>query len=217
MKHKNNNQKEWVTATLLAIATPLGIGLIIVIAIFKGLFTKAPDPLDNDVNTSRRIVSIIHVVDTTYNGFKVVYTTNRSVSVARQEEIQSRPHIIDGFQRLKRDAPAHFGSMIQTDIYDFADFAIDYDYDDDVRMHNIYIYGKEKIDQYFQPNPKIPNSARWFNPGTEQGIQFIKQDDIYYRRRGEKRLYRYWKCRGLHATSSTDERWAHFSEDDRIW
>jgi hypothetical protein len=133
------------------------------------------------------------------------------------EEIQHRPHIVSAFKRLQTDAPVHFGgSLLYTDIYDFADFAIKYDPDPDIELHNIFVAGNEKSKRYIGPNPKIPNSAQYFNFGTEQGVQYIRHDDIYFRRRKSEQIYRYWKCYGIHSISSTDECYSHFSEEERL-
>lgn len=173
--------------------------------------------MDNDVNRIRQLVATIRVVDSTYNGFRVTYATERAVSMPRLDEICSRGPLQASLRKLQCDAPIHFGSLLQTNIYDFAAFAREYDCDPDVKMDRIYVYGKEKSELYIGPNPDIENSARWMNFGTQQGIQYINATDIYFRRRTENRIYRYWQCPGLHSTSSTDERFSHFSEDDRLW
>ena len=92
-----------------------------------------------------------------------------------------------------------------------------FDVDDDVRMQNIFIFGTEKQKLYVGKNPRIANSASWINPATEQGVQYINADDIYFRIEKGERVYRYWKCHGNHSTSTADERFSHFSEDERLW
>ena len=185
--------------------------------LLKECFANKPDPMDDSINTSREIVEHIIVSDSTQNGFRVVYATENSVTKERLEEIRKRPVIIDAFKRLKADAPVYFGNMVETDIYDFAEFAIKYDSDPAIRIHNIFIDGSEKVNMYARPNPNIPNCVTFINPNTDQGIQYLSYGDIYYRDRVNNRIYRYWKCYGNNSTSSTDERFSHFSESQRLW
>ena len=190
--------------------------LVVIIGIIKSCIGDDIDPMDNSIVKSREVVEHVIVTDSTYNGFRVVYATKNSVTQERLTEIKSRAHIRDAFERLKNEAPVHFGSLLETDIYDFAEFAIGYDVDPDIHLHNIFIEGYEKCKLYIGPNPRIENPAVFFNAGTEQGAQYIGHKDIYFRRRKEDRIYRYWKCYGIHATSSEDERYSHFSEDERV-
>lgn len=49
-----------------------------------------------------------------------------------------------GFENLKRKAPEHFGgNLLETDICDFALYAYRFPIDKDVRIHNIFVAGKE--------------------------------------------------------------------------
>jgi hypothetical protein len=217
MKNNNRTEGEYRTKTLLIICPWLFIILIVLIGIIKNCIGNGIDPMDNSIISSREIVQHLEVVDSTYNGFRVVYATKNNVTKTRLEEIRSRPHIINTFKQLKTDAPLYFGNMIETDIYDFANFAVNYDTDPDIEMHNIFVCGYEKSGLYIGPNPQIPNSAQFFNSGTEQGIQYLSHDDIYFRRRKSNRIYRYWKCYGINATSSVDEHYSHFSEEERLW
>ena len=191
--------------------------LIVIIGLIKSCIGDDIDPLDDSVNKSREVVEHVIVTDSTHNGFRVVYATKNSVTPERFAEIKSRAHIKSSFDKLKTEARLHFGSLLDVDIYDFADFTFKYEVDPDIELHNIFIEGVDKCNLYIGPNPKIINNARFFNAGTEQGAQYLSHDDIYYRRRKEDRVYRYWKCYGIHATSSTDERYSHFSEDERLW
>ena len=86
-----------------------------------------------------------------------------------------------------------------------------------ILWQNIFIFGTEKQKLYVGKNPRIANSASWINPATEQGVQYINADDIYFRIEKGERVYRYWKCHGNHSTSTADERFSHFSEDERLW
>jgi len=209
-------ENEYRTAVLLKLVPVLFLLFIIFISIIKSCIGSAIDPLDDSINKSREIVSAFKVVDSTYNGFDIVYTTKNAVTKERLEEIYDRPHIREAFQRLKTEAPAYFGNMVETDIYDFADFAVRHDPDPAIEIHNIFIFGKEKMRIYSQHNPKIENCATWIDVSTLQGVQYLSRDDIYKRREKRRRIYRYWKCFFPYDISAADERFSHFSEKQRI-
>lgn len=213
----NINERRYQTATFLALAPKLFFLVIVIIMLLKECFGDKPDPMDDSINASREIVEHLIVADSTRNGFRVIYATENSVTKERLEEIRNRPVILDAFKRLKVDAPLYFGNMIETDIYDFAQFAIKYDSDPAIRIHNIFIYGYQKVEMYARPNPNIANCVTFINPNTDQGVQYLSHDDIYYHDGKNNRIYRYWKCYGNNSTSSTDERFSHFSEDERLW
>jgi hypothetical protein len=202
---------------LLGLGPWIALVFIVGISLLKDCF-RPPDPMDDSINAGREIVRHLEVCDTTRNGFRIVYATTQSVTSRRLDEIRSRKQLNDAFDSLQQTAATFFGgSLLQTDIYDFAAYARRFDVDNDVRMHNIFVFGKEKQEMYVRPNPKIKNSATWINTSLEQGIQYIRQDDIYFRRKKAERVYRYWKCYGNNAISTTDERFSHFSEAERLW
>lgn len=211
------NEKTYRTYALLALAPKLFFIGIIILMVLKECIAEKTDPMDDSINSSREIIAQIMVVDSTRNGFRVVYATENSVTKERLEEIKKRPHIVDAFERLKNDAPAYFGNMTETDIYDFAGFAVQYDSDPAIKIHNIFVTGLEKTDMYARVNPDLEDCVTFINPNTSQGIQYLSQNDIYYRDKVNNKLYRYWKCYGIYATSSTDERFSHFSESQRLW
>lgn len=214
--NRNSTSFDTVVFVLVAAAPKLFIALIVIIAILKGCLSEEPDPIDNNINSFRRICGVVHVLDSTRNGFRISYATENAVSELRLDEIMGRASVKNGFKRLEEAAPRHFGSLLYTDIYEFADFAWEYTGDKDIRINDIFIEGVKKSKLYIGPNPHIPNSARWFNSYTEQGIQYITGTDIRSYRRGEQKIYRYWKCSGLYSTSYVDERFSHFSEDERV-
>ena len=192
------------------------IFLAIIVGMVKACVGDDIDPMDNSINTSREVVEHVIVTDSTYNGFRVVYATKNSVTPERFAEIKSRAHIQASFEKLKREAPRHFGGLLETDIYDFAIFAKEYDVDQDIKIHNIFVEGRAKKNLYIGPNPMIEKPALYIDENTDQGVQYLKCDDIYYMGDTTNRIYRYWKCQGIHAMSFTDERYSHFSEDNRI-
>jgi len=191
--------------------------LVVCIGLLKDCI-RIQNPMDNSINRSQEVVRHLEVCDTTRNGFRVVYVSSDAVTMERLEEIRLRPSLNRAFRKLQDSAASHFGgSLLQTDIYDFAAYARRFDVDTDVRMHNIFVFGTEKQKLYVGKNPRITNPATWINAATEQGVQYINADDIYFRMNKSERVYRYWKCRGNHSISTVDERFSHFSEDERLW
>lgn len=64
-----------------------------------------------------------------------MYVTNDAVTMERLNEIRLRQPLNQAFCKLKDSAASYFGgSLLQTDIYDFAAYARRFDVDDDVRM-----------------------------------------------------------------------------------
>lgn len=213
----NWTEKDYRLATFIRIWWWFPLAIIILLAMLKACIGNGINHMDDSVNQSRKIVEHVEVTDSARNGFRVVYATRNSVTDERYEEIISRPHIKDGFVRLKRDAPKHFGNMFYTDIHDFARFALKYDTDKDVVIHNIFVSGSKKTHLYVGPNPQILNPATWIDPNTEQGIQYLSYKDIYFTTDTTARIYRYWKCLSIFSMSYEDEQFSHFSEDERVW
>lgn len=212
-----NESKRYLLATIVAISKHIIIGLILIIGIIKGCIIKSTDSIDNSVNKSRKIVAHVEVVDSLNNGFRVVYATVNSVTSLRFDEIRKRVHIIEAFNQLKQDGQKYFTNLLHTDIYEFADFAVKYDVDQDIHIHNIFITGRQKMNLYVGYNPKIPGYAKWIDPNTLQGVQYLSHKDIYNKKKYSVRVYRYWKCRSIFSTSIEDERFSHFSESERIY
>lgn len=190
--------------------------LIAIIGLIKSCIGNSIDPMDDSINTAREIISHVEVVDSTNNGFRVVYATVNKVSKERYLEIANRPHIIQSFERLQKEAPLYFGNMLYIDIYEFARYARQFDVDRDIQIHNIFVSGIKKINLYAGKNPKIPNYATWIDPNTEQGVQYLSYKDIYFNINSPDRVYRYWRCKSIYSTSYEDERFSHFSEADRV-
>ena len=199
---------------------PWGILMAIVgiVGLVKCCVTKPPDLTEDSINKNSSIVEHVMVTDSTNNGFRVVYATTDPVTNEKYEEICARPNIRDGFNRLKVEAPKHFGgSLLNTDICDFALYAYRFPIDNDVRIHNIFVAGKEKMEFYVRPNPKLDNCATWMDFGTEQGNQYLNFHDINVYIPNGGRIYRYWKCPYLLQVSDNDERFSHFTEDERLY
>lgn len=209
---------DFVFLTIIIGPTTCIILLVIIIGLIKGCVGDDIDPIDNSINKARKVVTHLHVVDSTHNGFRVVYVTTKAVTEERLEEIRSRKPILDAFKRLQYDAPVHWGgSLMDADICDFALFARKYNVDKDIEIHNIFVEGVEKMELYIQPNPNLSGCAKWMNHETKQGVQYLKADDINYRIPTGEKIYRYWKCYNLHEYSDTDERFSHFTEEERLW
>lgn len=215
--YKQNESR--IRLLILAKLLPwLFIGLIFMIGLIRSCSGPDVDPMDNSYMKDIGIVDHIYVVDSTRNGFRAVYTTVKPVTDARLQEIRKRKKIRAVFAQLQYDAPIYFGgSLLYTDIYDFAVFAKQYDVGPDVKLHNIFVTGYEKMNLYIGPNPGIENSARWMNPGTEQGNQYLGSREVFRCSTDTLLIYRYWKCRAPYDISLTDERFSHFSEDERLY
>lgn len=199
----------WVITKLF----PILVGIFVVCLIVKEC-TRKYDDIDNGYS-QREIFSTEYVVDSTYNGFEVTYSTKDPVTKYRLQEMYDRKYIRTNIAGMKDSAINHFGSLLYTDIYDFSDYIRPINIDTNLVIENIFVYGVKKNSLYIGKNPQIKNSATWYNPNTKQGSQYLKHSDIYYSN-GNERIYRYWECYGLFDISETDERFSHFSEDERI-
>lgn len=80
-----------------------------------------------------------------------------------------------------------------------------------------FVAGKQKMEFYVRPNPDLENCATWMNYNTEQGNQYLDEQDVNLYIPNGGRHYRYWKCRYLLQLSETDERFSHFTEDERLF
>lgn len=208
---------------VIAVGSALGCGtcltvLIIIIGVIKGCVSEDPDPMDNSINKSQELVELLEVVDSTGNGFRVHYATSYAVTTERYDEICSRQKLKDAFKRIKQEAPQYFGgSLLETDIYDFAAYVKKRDTLPDVHIDCIFVTGPQKEAFYAQPNPNLPDGETRIDPRTEQGLQWIKRYDIYTCMDKGKRIYRYWKCPGIREISSTDERFTHYREAEKVY
>ena len=208
---------------LVLVAAAIGPWTLLVvtvafIGILKSCLDSGTDSMDESINKSSGIVAHVMVTDSTHNGFRVVYATAVPVTDERFAEICGRPGVQAGFENLKREAPKHFGgNILDADICDFALYAYRFPVDKDIRIHNIFVTGKEKMDFYVRKNPGLPGCATWMHHGTEQGNQYLNAGDINYYIPNGGRIYRYWKCRYLLQTSDTDERFSHFTEEERLY
>lgn len=217
-----NNQKiqrHYRTIAILSIWKWLVAILIVFVGMLVSIFTPEIDPLDVKAIKNCELIDQINVIDTCNNGFRVSYKTIRNVTSERADEIRNRKSVRDSLNRLKRMAPVEFGNMLMTDIYEFAEFAIRFD-PVDIQIHNIFVYGQGKQNLYVGENPMIKNWAKYINFGTAQGLLYIRTEDIYCNgkpRPKGSRVYRYFKCNGLHQQSDTDEHFSHFSEDERLY
>lgn len=196
--------------------------LLIIIVCFVGLIKccveKPPDLTEENMNKSANVVENVMVLDSTNNGFRVVYVTAKKVSDEKYKLICTKPSIKSGFERLKIEAPKHFNNnLLDADICDFALYAYRFPIDSDVRIHNIFVAGKEKMELYVRPNPNLENCATWMHFGTEQGNQYLNSHDINVYIPNGGRIYRYWKCRHLLQVSDIDERFSHFTEVERLF
>ncbi len=215
MNSNRQLRRHYRTQAILAIRVWIALTAIAIIGIALAVFRPRADPLDASAVMNTSIVRQIHVVDNANNGFRIIYATKENVTADRLYEIQTRPAVRDSFERLKLAAPRYFGNMLQTDIYDFASFAVPFD-PPDVKIHNIFVFGPDKQRLYIGDNPRLENEAKWINSGMSQGLLFIRAEDIYHQTR-RRRVYRYFQCSGIEEASDTDEHFSHFTEDERVY
>lgn len=219
METSKHTQRQFRIITLLSIREWLAVILIAIIGIVIAAFSPRVNPTDRQATKSRELVDQIYVVDTANNGFRVSYATIENVTQERLNEIRRRRSVQDSLQRLKTTAPLVLGELLKVDIYDFADYAIQFD-PDDLRIHNIFVFGPDKENLYVGENPRIENWAKWINSGTAQGLLYLNGENIYCNdssRQNRRKVYRYFKCNGLNQISDSDEHFSHFSEDERIY
>ena len=209
----SNNQNTGVWIFLIAKFFYFILAVLIVLILLLKDCADTTDPIDN---SWKEIVHLrnIYVRDSIGNGFRVAYVTKRAVTDARAKQMLTRQPLRDSWDALEKEAPLHFGPMLYTDIYDFACFARQYDVDPDVEIHCIFVIGEKRL-LYIGPNPKIPDSASYFDDNTEQGTLWINHADVYHCDRPDRR-YRYWKCDIPYSFSKTDEHFSHFSEKNRM-
>ena len=218
MKQLRKQADEFVFMTTTIGPRAILVFLVIVVGLLRMCIPDKTDPMDNSINKSSEIVAHVMVRDSTNNGFRVVYATAEPVTDERFAEICTRTSVRNGFESLEKEAPIHFGNnLLETDICDFALYVYRFPIDKDIRVHNIFVTGKEKMDFYVRDNPNLPGCARWMHHGTEQGNQYLNAVDINYYIPNGGRIYRYWKCRYLLQTSDTDERFSHFTEEERLY
>ena len=187
--------------------------LIVIIGLFKECIGPKEDPMDVSNTKQRECYDRQYLTDSTGVGFELLWYTTNPVTPARLKEIRSRPPIRQA-QQLLQDAPAHFNhNFLHTDIHDFAKYAREFDVDPDVRLVNLFVRGEKLERQYLQPNPDLPDGHTEYNTFTQQGILFLKENDIYSYSPDASPTYRYWKC---WRTSTTDERYTHFTTSEYI-
>ena len=169
--------------------------------------------LDNSYMTRRYMYDRIYVTDSTRNGFELLLYTTNSVTEGRYKEIHSRQLLRDSYKRLQAEAGEYFNHrLIDTDIYDFVEYAKTFDINSDVvRLVNIWVYGIDYPKLYLRPHEDYPNGWE-YGDDNEFGILFLKEYDIYPYNIDAGRTYRYWEC---DATSNADERHTHITLWDR--
>lgn len=212
-----NDERTLRIQAISAIVPVLFVVTVILLGLLKPLVKPREDPLDIGTDKMSRFVAEARVTDGNNNGFRVVYTTTHDVTPARVMEIRSRSHIIDSISRLRIEAPRYFGDMLHTDIWDFTTFAMRFNPDSDILIHNVFVHGQQKIDLYVGPNPTIENPAEWISNKTLQGALYINSEDILRYTSLSGKVYRYWLCRVPWQRSDTDEHFSHFSEEERLY
>lgn len=186
--------------------------LIAVIGLFRSCMGYDEIDIDNSYMVRRYMFRRTCVLDSVGNGYELLWYTTKHVTERRIEEIKTRQHIYDSYKKLEAEAADHFNhDMINTDIYDFVEWAKKYDIDSDVRLVNIWVCGRDYKELYRQPNSKFPEVHTPFVP--DMGILYLEEFDVYPYNPDFRRTYHYWKC---DVTSLTDERFNHVTERDYL-
>lgn len=186
--------------------------LIAVIGLFRSCMGIGDIDIDNSYMVQRYQFDRAYVEDSTGNGYELLWYTTNHVTKKRYEEILTRQPIRDSYQKLKEATGDHFNhKLMETDIYDFVDYAKRFDIDPDVRLVNIWVYGSEYKRLYRQPNEHFPEVQTSFI--SDMGILYLEENDVYPYNPEAGRRYRYWKCEVI---SLYDERYNHVTERDFI-
>lgn len=217
MKMSNfwNKADNFVGGVLLIGCMPSFVILVVIIGLFRSCMGYGEIDIDNSYMTRRYMYDRIYIADSTGCGYELLYYTTNAVTEARYDEIKSRQHIRDSYKELQASAPEYFNhDLINTNIYDFVDYAKRFDIDSaDVRLVNIFVYGKKYEDLYRRPHPDYPDGVHFMDDLDELGILYLKEDDIFPCNYPRLQTYRYWGC---DASSSTDERYTHITKSDRL-
>lgn len=209
-----NKDEKVLRMMILAKLSPILLVLLIVfIGIVKECTSEEPD-IERQ-NARQESIKDVYIVDAGYNGFRIRYGTAEKVTKTEWGNILVADSIWKFEEQMQKDALVQFNDMLHLDIYEFAQFAKLYGHKD-ITMEYIFVAGPEKEELYIGPHPKIKNSAKWIDPNTNQGLQWIDHNDIYFYDGKGSKTYRYYKCSSPYDTSATDERFSHFSEDQRI-
>lgn len=187
--------------------------LIVFIGIVKECSNEVPD-IDR-LNAQHEMIKDVYILDDTHNGFRIRYSTANKVTQEELGDIIISDTVWQSVKQLDKDARSHFSNMVNLDIYEFAQFAKRYDHKD-ITIEYIFVAGFEKKKLYIGPHPTMKNSATWLDTATDQGILWINHNDIYFYDGKGHKTYRYYKCHSIYETSTTDEHFSHFSEDQRI-
>lgn len=204
-----------VAGVLLIGCTPSFLILIGIIALFRSCMGYGEIDIDNSTMLRRYMYDRINITDTMGNGYELLLYTTNAVSDKRYEEIKSRQHLRDSYKQLKAEAADYFDNdLLNTDIYDFVEYAKRFDVDScDVRLVNIWVYGSQYEALYQQPNSDFPLKIDQIDRINNLGVLYLKENDVYPYNLTAPRTYRYWQCE---ATSLQDERYSHITEADQV-
>ena len=182
--------------------------LIAVIGLFRSCMGYDEIDIDNDIMKRRHMFDQAYITDSLGNGYELQWWTKDAVSDKRWKEMLTRYHVYKSYQKLEEEAPARFNhDLINTDIYEFTQYAKQFDIDPDIRLATVFVYGLEYKKLYWRPNPAYPELK--LSPLDDIGILYIGEFDVYPYNFEAPQRYRYWKC---FATSLTDERYSHITE-----
>ncbi|MFR9545945.1 MAG: hypothetical protein SNJ29_10255 [Rikenellaceae bacterium] len=204
-----------IEGILLIGCMPSFIILICIIGLFRSCIGYDEISIDNSYMKNRYEYERVNIYDSLGNGYECLFFTTEAVTEARYDELSNRKHIRDSYKRFKECAADHFSqNLINTDIYDFVEYAKTFDVaPDTVRLVNVWAIGSGYLKLYQRPHPTNPKEWGWRDGDKEEfGGVYIKENEIYPYNPDAGRTYRYWKC---DQTSSEDERYTHIYPWDR--
>ncbi len=215
MSNFGQKADNFVGGILLIGCMPTFLILIAVIGLFRSCMGYDEIDIDNSYMVRREMYDRFKITDSLGNGYELLLYTTNAVTDKRYEEIKSRQHLRVSYDSLRRSAADYFEhDLINTDIYDFVKYAKRFDIDSmDVRLVNIWVYGKEYAELYRRPHPDYPDGVDSSDKIKGLGELFLKENDMYPYNLEAPHRYRYWGC---DATSLEDERYTHITERDRL-
>lgn len=211
--NKDKDEKVLRMMILAKLSPVLFVLLIIFIGIAKECTSEEADI--SRLNARQESIKDVYVIGGGFNGFRIRYATANKVTKEEFGNIIVADSIWQFVEQMQQDARAQFNDILHLDIYEFAQFAKRYGHKD-ITIEYIFVTGEKKKRLYIGPNPMLKNSATWLDEATNQGVQWIDHNDIYFYDGKGPKTYRYYKCYSIYETSATDERFSHFSEDQRI-
>lgn len=204
MKSEN---RDLLTILVILKFWPIMFAIIAIIGIFKSCTAPEVDKIDTWGKKYFRSVGEVLVMDSTGNGFTVIYGSREPVTCERAKEMLYRQSACDAQEKLSDRAPKIFKqNLTDLDIFEFGKYAAKYDVNKDIVIMEIRIFGDKKRKMYERPNPKYPELGEMTIGLDRKGEMFISGQDLYGYLQGGRKLYQYYNCM---EASNKDEKFTH--------